>query len=165
VRLEIVQLPQSVHRVLADLLLLCHEPATPMGHALGLATQGRLNDPVSRGLIVLRFAPSSGGNLPDLSDALLADPLAPQLHGGPHVEAVVAAQHDAVGAHQPHQVEVDLVVVPDRVVGEAAQVKEAFTNSFVPVTLSKSPEEFQEFVQVEAARWARIVREYNVRLE
>jgi len=35
----------------------------------------------------------------------------------------------------------------------------------VPVTLSKSPEEFQEFVQVEAARWARIVREYNVRLE
>src|SRR2546422_305879 len=43
VRLEIVQLPQSVHCVLTDLLGLCHEPATPMGHALGLATQGRLN--------------------------------------------------------------------------------------------------------------------------
>jgi len=43
-----------------------------MGHALGLATQGRLNDLVSRRLIVLRFTPSSGGNLPDLPDALIA---------------------------------------------------------------------------------------------
>jgi len=40
------------------------------------------------------------------------------------------------------------------------QVREAFANSFVPVKLSKSPEEFQEFVLAEAARWARIVREH-----
>jgi tripartite-type tricarboxylate transporter receptor subunit TctC len=45
------------------------------------------------------------------------------------------------------------------------QVKEAFTNSFVPVTLSKSPEDFQRYVEAETARWARIVREHNVRME
>src|SRR5207247_9122769 len=81
--LEIVQLPQSVDCVLADLLLLRHEPATPMGHALGLATQGRLNDLVSRALIVLRLTPSSGRNLPDLPDTLIAHPPPPQLHGNP----------------------------------------------------------------------------------
>jgi tripartite-type tricarboxylate transporter receptor subunit TctC len=48
---------------------------------------------------------------------------------------------------------------------QRAQVKEAFANSFVPVTLSKSPEEFQQYVEAEAVRWARIVREHNVRME
>jgi len=45
------------------------------------------------------------------------------------------------------------------------QIKLAFANSFVPVTLSKSPEEFQQFVEAEAQRWARIVKEHNVRME
>ena len=45
------------------------------------------------------------------------------------------------------------------------QIKEAFVNSFVPVTLSKSPEEFQQYVETEAARWAKIVREHNVRMQ
>jgi len=45
------------------------------------------------------------------------------------------------------------------------QVRDAFANSFVPITPSKSPEEFQAFVQAEAARWARIVKDHNVRLE
>src|SRR2546430_10394204 len=53
-----------------------------MGHALGLALQGRLNDPVSLALIICRFAPATGSDLPDLPDALLVHPLAPQLHGG-----------------------------------------------------------------------------------
>src|SRR5438034_694485 len=53
-----------------------------MGHALGLALQGRLNDPVSLALIIVRFAPATGSDLPDLPDALLVHPLAPQLHGG-----------------------------------------------------------------------------------
>jgi tripartite-type tricarboxylate transporter receptor subunit TctC len=35
----------------------------------------------------------------------------------------------------------------------------------VPVTLSKSPEDFQRYVEAETARWARIVREHNVRME
>ena len=48
---------------------------------------------------------------------------------------------------------------------QRAQIREAFSNSFVPVTLSKSPEEFQEFVQVEARRWARVVKEHSVRME
>jgi len=45
------------------------------------------------------------------------------------------------------------------------QIMGAFANSFVPVTLSKSPEEFQAFVEAESQRWARIVREHNVRME
>ncbi len=45
------------------------------------------------------------------------------------------------------------------------QVKTAFANSYVPVTLSRSPEEFQAFVEAEAARWARVVTQYNVRME
>src|SRR5256885_10090736 len=53
-----------------------------MGHALGLALQGRLNDAVSLALIIVRFAPATGSDLPDLPDALLVHPLAPQLHGG-----------------------------------------------------------------------------------
>jgi len=53
-----------------------------MSHPLGLTLQGRLDDPLARGLIVLRLAPPSGGDLPNLPDALLAHPLAPQQHGG-----------------------------------------------------------------------------------
>jgi tripartite-type tricarboxylate transporter receptor subunit TctC len=48
---------------------------------------------------------------------------------------------------------------------QRAQIKEVFANSFVPITLSKSPEEFQQYVEAEAVRWARIVREHNVRME
>src|SRR5436309_2390956 len=53
-----------------------------MGHALGLALQGRLNDPDSLALIIARFAPATGSDLPDLPDALFVHPLPPQLHGG-----------------------------------------------------------------------------------
>ena len=53
-----------------------------MGHALGLALQGRFNDPVSLALIIVRFAPATGSYLPDLPDALLVHPLAPQLVDG-----------------------------------------------------------------------------------
>src|SRR6266850_568435 len=53
-----------------------------MGHAFGLALQGRFNDPVSLALIIVRFAPATGSDLPDLPDALLVHPLAPKLHGG-----------------------------------------------------------------------------------
>jgi len=44
-------------------------------------------------------------------------------------------------------------------------VQEAFVNSAVPITLSKSPEEFQEFVNAEIRRWARIIRDNNIKLE
>src|SRR6267142_2389211 len=81
-RLDIVQLPYTIHRVLTDLLRFRHQPATPMGHALGLALQGRFNDPLSLALIIVRFAPATGSDLPDLPDAQLAHPLAPELHGG-----------------------------------------------------------------------------------
>jgi len=39
-----------------------------MSHALGLALQGCFNDRRSLGLIVLRLAPASGGDLPDLPE-------------------------------------------------------------------------------------------------
>lgn len=48
---------------------------------------------------------------------------------------------------------------------QRAPIRDAFVNSFVPATLSKSPEDFQRYVEAEAVRWARIVREHNVRLE
>jgi tripartite-type tricarboxylate transporter receptor subunit TctC len=44
-------------------------------------------------------------------------------------------------------------------------VQDAFVNSSVPMTLSKSPEEFQEFVNAEIRRWARIIRDNDIRLE
>lgn len=48
----------------------------------GLALQGRLDDRLPRGLVVLRLTPPSGGDFPGLADALRADALAPQLHCG-----------------------------------------------------------------------------------
>ena len=58
-----------------------------MGHALGLALQGRFNDPVSLALVIVRFAPATGSYLPDLPDALIVYTLAPQLHrGSAHAE-------------------------------------------------------------------------------
>src|SRR2546429_6521357 len=78
VRFEIVQLPQAVHRTRADLLRLRHESAAPMGHPRGLTVQGRLDDPLARGLIVLRLAPPPRGGLPNLPPALLAHPPAAQ---------------------------------------------------------------------------------------
>ena len=53
-----------------------------MGHALGLALQGRPNDAVALALIIVRFTPATGSDLLDLPDALLVHTLAPQLHGG-----------------------------------------------------------------------------------
>ena len=64
-----------------------------MSHAVRLAVQGRFNDLGSRGLIVLRFTPSSGGNLPDLPDPLRAHPLTPQLHGGPAHAELLGDRH------------------------------------------------------------------------
>lgn len=45
------------------------------------------------------------------------------------------------------------------------QVREAFVKSAVPITLSRSPEEFQEFVNAEVKRWARIIKENDVKLD
>ena len=42
------------------------------------------------------------------------------------------------------------------------QVREQFARQGVPVTLSKTPEEFQAYVRAETARWAKIIRDNNV---
>ena len=45
------------------------------------------------------------------------------------------------------------------------QVQAAFVKAGVPLTPSASPEEFQEFVRSELKRWARIIKENNVKFE
>ena len=45
------------------------------------------------------------------------------------------------------------------------QVSEALAKAGVPMTPSASPEEFQEFVRAEQKRWARIIKENNVKLD
>ncbi|HZR67826.1 MAG TPA: tripartite tricarboxylate transporter substrate binding protein [Burkholderiales bacterium] len=44
-------------------------------------------------------------------------------------------------------------------------VHDAFMNASLPVTLSKSPEDFRAFVDAEVRRWARIVKEHDIHLE
>jgi tripartite-type tricarboxylate transporter receptor subunit TctC len=44
-------------------------------------------------------------------------------------------------------------------------VQDAFANAALPVSLSKSPEDFQAFLDAEIRRWARILKEHNVHLE
>ena len=42
------------------------------------------------------------------------------------------------------------------------QAREQFARQGVPVTLSRTPEEFQDYVRAETARWAKIIRDNNV---
>jgi tripartite-type tricarboxylate transporter receptor subunit TctC len=44
-------------------------------------------------------------------------------------------------------------------------VRDAFANAALPVSLSKSPEDFQQFLDAEIKRWARIIKDNDVRLE
>ena len=50
-------------------------------------------------------------------------------------------------------------------VAQRPQVQEAFLKGGIPMTLSKSPEEFQGFVEEESKRWARIIKENDIRLD
>lgn len=45
------------------------------------------------------------------------------------------------------------------------QVQEAMAKSGVPIVTSKSPAEFQQFVNSEVQRWQRIIKENNVKVE
>jgi tripartite-type tricarboxylate transporter receptor subunit TctC len=44
---------------------------------------------------------------------------------------------------------------------QSKQIQAVFAKTQVPVALSKSPKEFQQFVDAEVKRWARIVKETN----
>jgi tripartite-type tricarboxylate transporter receptor subunit TctC len=44
-------------------------------------------------------------------------------------------------------------------------IQDAFANAALPVTLSKSPGDFQAFLDAEIRRWARILKEHDVHLE
>jgi tripartite-type tricarboxylate transporter receptor subunit TctC len=44
-------------------------------------------------------------------------------------------------------------------------IQDAFANAALPVVLSKSPEDFQAFLDAELKRWARIIKDNDVKLE
>ena len=44
-------------------------------------------------------------------------------------------------------------------------IQELFAKNQVPVAVSKSPEEFDAFVQSEMKRWAKIIRDNNLKLD
>lgn len=44
-------------------------------------------------------------------------------------------------------------------------IQDAFANAALPVSLSKSPEDFQVFLDAELKRWARIIKDNDVKLE
>ena len=67
-----------------------------MRHARRLALQRRLNDPVSSRLIVLRFSSSTRRDPPDLTNAPLVHPLAPQLHRDPSHFKLLGNRHIAL---------------------------------------------------------------------
>src|SRR5260370_9884025 len=78
-----MKLPQPTHGVLTDPLRLGHQPTAPMRHPFGLGLQGRVNDGVPLGLIVVRSAAATGCNLPHFPNASGTHSLAPQIYGGP----------------------------------------------------------------------------------
>ena len=49
--------------------------------------------------------------------------------------------------------------------GRRPQIQEAFAKSGVPMIVSKSPEEFQEYLRGEIKRWARIIKDNDVKFE
>ena len=54
-----------------------------MRHPPGFSLQSGFNDGIPGGLVVMRFAPASGGNLPHLADALITHPFPPEVHSRP----------------------------------------------------------------------------------
>lgn len=50
-------------------------------------------------------------------------------------------------------------------VTQRREVREAFVRAGAPMTVSKSPAEFQQFVNSELKRWARIIKENNIKIQ
>ena len=61
----------------------------------------------------------------------------------------------------------DLARIHARVVAlmEAPQMKETLAKSFMTVVVDKSPADFDRFVHAEVAKWAKVVRENDIRVE
>ena len=60
---------------------------------------------------------------------------------------------------------VDKLAAATSQVLQKPSIQEAFAKAGVPLTPSTSPEEFQQFVRSEQQRWARIIKENNVKFE
>jgi hypothetical protein len=66
-----------------------------------------------------------------------------------------------VPAQTPRAV-IDRLNVAVQQLMQRPQVREQFARQGVPVTLSRTPEEFQDYVRAETVRWAKIIRDNNV---
>jgi tripartite-type tricarboxylate transporter receptor subunit TctC len=64
----------------------------------------------------------------------------------------------------PHAI-VDKLAAATTQVLQRPQVQEAFVKAGVPLTPSATPEEFQAFLRAELKRWARIIKENNVKFD
>src|SRR6266496_4020247 len=63
-RLEIVALPDVVHRRLTDVLSFGHQPATPLRHSLGLAAQRGIHNRLNLLRSISWFATAPGSYFP-----------------------------------------------------------------------------------------------------
>jgi len=77
-RLNVMALPQSTDRGLAESLVRRHEPATPMRHSFRLGLQSRVNDRFDAIRAVSRFAAAAGRDLPQAVQTCVGEALAPQ---------------------------------------------------------------------------------------
>lgn len=48
---------------------------------------------------------------------------------------------------------------------EAPQMKDTLAKATMSVVVSKSPAEFQKFVQEQAQKWNKVVLEHNIKVE
>src|SRR5258708_6073171 len=82
-RFDVMALPQSTDRGLAQSLAGRHQPATPMTDSFRLGLQGRVNDCFDAVRSVDRFASATGRDLPQTVQPFLGETLAPQANGLP----------------------------------------------------------------------------------
>ena len=82
VRLELMVVPDSMDRALADSLGLGHRTSTPLGCPLGLVLEGRFDESSNPRLSVSRLPSTAGCDVPHRSNALPCHAVAPQPHGG-----------------------------------------------------------------------------------
>src|SRR5260370_10579427 len=80
--LEVVTAPDIANRGFAHPLVFGHKPATPMGHALGFALQGCLQDRLHLVGTVGGLAPTTRRDPPQTLQALIGEPFPPQSDGG-----------------------------------------------------------------------------------
>ena len=80
--LELMVVPDALHRALADVLGFGHDASTPMGRSLGFVLEGRFDQARNPRLSIRRFPSTARYDIPHRTDALLGNSVAPQPDGG-----------------------------------------------------------------------------------